>query len=67
MFKFFAALFRTYGLHNVDMVMSFLWCFRKGDFEKKMKFLKNGVQTEALKLKVFSKKNDFLFFVQNNN
>ena len=31
-FKIFAALFRTFGLQKNDMVIFFLWCFRKVRF-----------------------------------
>ena len=38
------ALFRTHELQKDDMVIFFLWCFRKVRFQK-MQFLKDGVQT----------------------
>ena len=43
-FKLFVALFRTHELQKDDMVIFFLWCFRKVGF-RKMQFLKDGVQT----------------------
>ena len=43
-FKLFVALFRTHELQKDDMVIFFLWCFRKVRFQK-MQFLKDGVQT----------------------
>ena len=43
-FKLFVALVRTHELQKDDMVIFFLWCFRKLRF-RKMQFLKDGVQT----------------------
>ena len=43
-FKLFVALFRTRELQKEDMVIFFLWCFRKVRLQK-MQFLKDGVQT----------------------
>ena len=43
-YKIFVALFRTFGLQKIDMVIFFLWCFIKVRFLK-MQFLKDGVQT----------------------
>ena len=43
-FKIFVALFRTHELQKDDMVIFFMWCFRKVRF-RKMQFLKDGVQT----------------------
>ena len=47
-FKIFVALFRTHELQKADMVIFFLWCFRKVRF-RKMQFLKDGVQTVTSK------------------
>ena len=47
-FKLFVALFRTHELQKDDMVIFFLWCFRKVRF-RKMQFLKVGVQTVVVK------------------
>ena len=43
-FKLFVTIFRTHELQKDDMVIVFLWCFRKVRF-RKMQFLKDGVQT----------------------
>ena len=43
-FKLFVSLFRTHEMQKDDMVIAFLWCFRKVRF-RKMQFLKDGVQT----------------------
>ena len=40
-FKLFVALVRTHELQKDDMVIFFLWCFRKVRF-RKMQFLKDG-------------------------
>ena len=45
-FKLFVALFMTHELQKDDMVIFFLWSFRKVRF-RKMQFLKDGVQTVA--------------------
>ena len=47
-FKLFVALFRTHEWQNDDMVIFFLWCFRKVRF-RKIQFLKDGVQTVGKK------------------
>ena len=45
-FKLFVAPFRTHELQKDDMVIFFLWSFRKVRF-RKMQFLKDGMQTVA--------------------
>ena len=57
-FELYVALFRTLGLQKDDMVIFFLWCFRKVRF-RKMQFLKDGVQTVG----VMNRINRYLFFV----
>ena len=42
-FKLSVALFRTHELQKDDMVIFFLWCFRKVRF-RRMQILKDGVQ-----------------------
>ena len=37
-------LFKTFGMQNGDMLIFFLWPFRKVEF-RKMQFLKDGVRT----------------------
>ena len=51
-FKLFVALFRTHELQKDDIVIFFLWCFRKKRF-RKMQFLKDGVQTVVIPTSVF--------------
>ena len=51
-FNFFVALFKTFGMQNGDMLIFFLWPFRKVEF-RKMQFLKDGVQT-VIPLTIFS-------------
>ena len=43
-FKLFVTLFKTHEMQKDDMVIFFLWCFRKVRFQ----FLKDGVQTVVL-------------------
>ena len=56
-FKLFVALFRTNGMQKDDMVIFFVWCFRKVRF-RKMQFLKDGVQTVVFHSEVPASKFD---------